>query len=81
MSKQVKHSFSQSKLGKQILTSVGQTTHSVTTRMTIMSAGYKVRSIQPLDQEAALKQGADLIGEAFLFSVAGALVVWEYDKR
>ena len=81
MSKRVKHNFSRSNVGKNILINVGQTTHALTTRMTILSAGYKVRSIQSLDKEAALAQGAELIGEAFLFSVAGALVIWEYDKR
>jgi hypothetical protein len=81
MAKRVKHNFSRSSIGKNILISVGQTTHALTTRMTILSAGYKVRSIQALEKEAALKQGAELIGEGFIFSVAGALVVWEYDKR
>ncbi len=31
--------------------------------MTIWSAGYKVRSIQPLDKDAALSQGAEFVGE------------------
>lgn len=48
--------------------------------MTIWSAGYKVRSIPELESDAAMKQGADFIGEFFIFSVAGGLVVWEYDK-
>lgn len=27
-----------------------------------------------------MKQGAEFMGEFFIFSVAGILVVWEYDK-
>lgn len=80
MSKTVKSSFKKHELSKGMLISIGQFTHRMTTRMTIWSAGYKVRSIQPLEKEAALAAGAEFVGEAFIFAVGGALVVWEYDK-
>ncbi len=80
MSKQVKHYFTKSPIGQQFLTVLGQTTHNVTTRLTIWSAGYRVKKIQALEPEKALSQGAELVGEAFVFGVAGSLVVWEYDK-
>lgn len=80
MSKRVKTSFTKSDVGKAVLISIGQFTHSLTTRMTIWSAGFKVRSIQPLENEAALVQGSELIGEAFIFTVAGGIVVYEYNK-
>jgi len=63
MAKRVKKSFKQYKFSRNILVGVGQLTHIVTTRMTIWSAGYKVRSIQALEKEAALSQGADFVGE------------------
>jgi hypothetical protein len=80
MSKQVKHYFTKSTLTNNLLITIGQTTNNITTRMQIWSAGYKVQNIKKLDKEAAVKQGAELVGEFFIFSVAGALVVWEYDK-
>ncbi len=80
MAKRVKSTFQQSAITKSMLVTLGQASHIVTTRMTIWSAGYKVRSIQPLDADKALSQGADLIGEAFIFGVGGAIVVWEYNK-
>lgn len=80
MAKRVKHTFKQSQLTQNILISVGQASHVITTRMTIWSAGYKVRSIQALDNEKALSQGADFIGEAFIFGVGGGIVIWEYNK-
>eukprot|EP01083_Nonionella_stella_P084836 234907_1 len=80
MAKRVKHTFKQSQLTQNILILVGQTSHVITTRMTIWSAGYKVRSIQALDKEKALSQGADFIGEAFIFGVGGGIVIWEYNK-
>jgi len=80
MSKRVKHYFMQSQVGQEVLVVIGQTTHNVTTRMQIWSAGYKVKNIQQLEPEKAISQGAEFIGEFFIFSVAGSLVVWEYDK-
>lgn len=58
--------------------SVGQASHAVTTRMTIWSSGYKVRSISKLEDEAALSRGADLLSEAIVFSVAAGVTVYEY---
>lgn len=63
MSKRVKSSFKQYAFTKNILIGVGQMTHVANSRMTIWSAGYKVRNIQALEKEAALSQGADFIGE------------------
>lgn len=62
MSKQVKHSFTKNPYTQQLLISIGQVTHNMTTRMQIWSAGYKVKSIQSLETENAIKQGADFIG-------------------
>lgn len=80
MAKRVKTTFKQYEFSKALLVSTGQFTNRITTRMTIWSEGYKVRSIKPLEKEAAISAGADFIGEAFIFSVGGSLVVWEYNK-
>ena len=79
-SKRIKHEFSRYNFTKQILIGIGQTTHSVTSRMQIWSAGYKVRSIKPLEEEKAIKDGAEFVGESFIFLVSGALLVWEYNR-
>jgi optic atrophy 3 protein len=80
VSKRIKHDFSRNIYTKQILISIGQATHSITSRMTIWSAGYTVRSITPLEVEAALTRGADFVGEAFVLMVSGSMVVWEYNR-
>eukprot|EP00731_Ephydatia_muelleri_P027835 Em0019g708a len=36
--------------------------------------------VQPLKEERAIEVGAELIGEAFIFSVAAAFVLYEYNK-
>jgi Optic atrophy 3 protein (OPA3) len=48
--------------------------------MTIWSSGYRVKSIKPLDQEKALKDGAEFVGEGFIFIVSFGLLLWEYNR-
>jgi len=48
--------------------------------MTIWSAGYRVRSITPLEEEKALKEGAEFVGETFILLVSGSWLVWEYNR-
>ena len=48
--------------------------------MQIWSAGYRVKKISPLEPEKALKDGAEFVGESFIFFVSGYLVVWEYRR-
>ena len=36
--------------------------------------------VQPLKEERAIEVGAELIGEAFIFSVAAVFVLYEYNK-
>lgn len=48
--------------------------------MTIWSAGYRVRNVKPLEEEKALKQGAEFVGESVIFVISGGWIVYEYDK-
>merc|ERR1719491_1500044 len=68
MAKKIKVVVSRNEITQNILVGIGQMTHTVTSRMTIWSEGYIVRSIKPLDRETAATQGA-------------GLVVWEYSKK
>ena len=80
LSKRIKHEFSRSGVTKNLLIGIGQTSHQVTSRMTIWSAGYTVRSITPLEKEKALSMGADFVGEFFILLVSGSTVVFEYNR-
>lgn len=80
LSKRIKHEFSRYEFTKQMLVGIGQTSHTLTSRMQIWSAGYRVRSIKPLEEEKALKDGAEFVGESFIFIVSGTLVVLEYNR-
>jgi hypothetical protein len=63
-----------------MLIGIGQMTHSITTRLTVWSAGYKVTSIKPLENEEALKRGAEFLGESVVFLTAGGVIIWEYSS-
>jgi hypothetical protein len=80
VSKRIKHEFSRYELTQQILIGIGQTSHSITSRLTIWSAGYKVRSITPLEKDKALSTGAEFVGESFIVMVSGGWIVWEYNR-
>jgi len=81
MSKKIKVECSNYIITQNALVNIGQTTNAVTARMKIWSEGYAVRSIKPLEREAAVTQGAEFVGEAFIFLVAGGIVLWEYNKK
>ncbi len=63
-----------------MLIGIGQLSHQFTSRLTIWSAGYKVRSITALEEEKALSTGAEFISESFLLIVSGGIVIWEYQR-
>jgi hypothetical protein len=46
----------------------------------IRAAGHKGLRIKPLDDATAFNQGAEVISEAFIFSIAGGLVCLEVIK-
>ncbi|KAL3794814.1 hypothetical protein ACHAW5_005235 [Stephanodiscus triporus] len=80
MAKHVKQQFVKKPIGRRFLIWIGQTQHAFGTRMTIWSSGYKVRHISPIEEGAALSQGADLLSESFVFFVSGSVVVYEYHR-
>jgi hypothetical protein len=80
LSKRIKHDFSRSTTTQGMLIGIGQMTHSITTRLTVWSAGYKVTSIKPLESDEALKRGAEFLGESIVFLTAGGVIIWEYSS-
>jgi hypothetical protein len=80
VSKRIKHEFSRYEITQRMLIGIGQTSHSITSRLTIWSAGYRVRSITPLENSKALSAGAEFVGESFIVMVSGGWIVWEYNR-
>ena len=62
------------------LEAVGQASHSLTSRMTIWSAGYKVRNIQALPSDKAVQTGSELVGESFVLVVSAGIIIYEYNR-
>mmetsp|Transcript_32807 Transcript_32807/g.50192 ORF Transcript_32807/g.50192 Transcript_32807/m.50192 type:complete len:199 (+) Transcript_32807:27-623(+) len=80
LAKRIKTDFSRHPLTSRVLISVGQTSHSITSRLTIWSAGYRVRSITPLEADKAKSVGADILGEGIVLTITAWTVVFEYDR-
>jgi optic atrophy 3 protein len=80
LSKQIKHWSAEKNFSKRVLIGIGQSSHSITSRMTIWSAGYKVKHITPLEEEKALSTGAEFVSEAFVLFVSAGAVIFEYNR-
>ena len=80
LSKRIKHEFSKSTTGTSLLEGMGQASHNITSRMTIWSAGYKVRNIQPLPSDKAIQMGSELVGESFVLFVSAGVIIYEYQR-
>ncbi|KAK8678200.1 hypothetical protein V6N13_143708 [Hibiscus sabdariffa] len=66
---------------RQFIISIAQANHQITTRMQrhIYSRATDVE-IRPLDEEKAVQAAVDLIGELFVFTVAGAMLIFEVQR-
>ncbi|XP_044460571.1 OPA3-like protein [Mangifera indica] len=66
---------------RQFIIGIAQANHRITTRMQrrIHSHATDVE-IRPLNEEKAVQAAVDLIGEIFIFSVAGAAVIFEVQR-
>jgi hypothetical protein len=80
LSKQIKHEFSRYEATQRFLIGIGEVSHQVSSRLTIWSAGYRVRGVKPLDEEKALKDGAEMLGESVIFLCSGIWMYYEYNK-
>jgi optic atrophy 3 protein len=80
VSKRIKTEFSKYEVTQRLLVRIGQLYHGFTSRMEIWSAGYKIRTINPIAEEKALKDGAEVVGESFVLGVSVTLVVLEYNR-
>ncbi|EDQ91948.1 uncharacterized protein MONBRDRAFT_23251 [Monosiga brevicollis MX1] len=63
----------------RFLIPVGQVTHWVGVRLRRLTLGSSRKEVTPLDAAGATEYGAEFLGEAFIYSVATALMVLEYN--
>ncbi|KAG0273564.1 hypothetical protein BGZ95_010626 [Linnemannia exigua] len=57
--------------------SVAQFSHKTEMQLKMKFLGYKVESIRPLNDARAVEMGANFLGEAIIFGVAGSLIILE----
>ncbi|KAI3925584.1 hypothetical protein MKW98_001438 [Papaver atlanticum] len=66
---------------RQLIVDFAQTNHRLTTTVQRRIYGHATDvAIQPLNEENAVKDAADLLGEMFVFSVAGAALIFEVHR-
>ncbi|KAG0324491.1 hypothetical protein BGZ99_001739 [Dissophora globulifera] len=62
---------------KDACISVAQFSHKTEMQLKMKFLGYKVESIRPLNDARAVEMGANFLGEAIIFGVAGSLIILE----
>ncbi|TKY71771.1 OPA3 protein [Spatholobus suberectus] len=66
---------------RQLIVNMAQANHQVTTKMQRRIYGHATDvEIRPLNEEKAVQAAVDLIGELFVFSVAGVLLIFEVQR-
>ncbi|KAG5579272.1 hypothetical protein H5410_049899 [Solanum commersonii] len=67
---------------RNFIISIAQANHRITTTMQRRIYGHATDvGIRPLNEEKAVQAAVDLLGELFVFSVAGAIVVFEVQRN
>ncbi|XP_072965031.1 OPA3-like protein [Typha angustifolia] len=66
---------------RQLIINIAQTNHRISTNIQRRIYGHATNvEIRPLNEEKAVQAAADLIGELFVFSVAGAALIFEVQR-
>uniref|UniRef100_A0ACD5VRE7 Uncharacterized protein n=1 Tax=Avena sativa TaxID=4498 RepID=A0ACD5VRE7_AVESA len=66
---------------RQLIINLAQANHRISTNIQRRIYGHSTQvEVRPLNEEKAVQAAADLIGELFVFSVAGAVVVFEVQR-
>ncbi|CAL5394594.1 unnamed protein product [Camellia sinensis] len=66
---------------RQLIVNIAQANHRFTTNMQRRIYGHATDvAIRPLNEEKAVQAAADLLGEFFVFTVAGAAVIFEVQR-
>ncbi|EXB54967.1 hypothetical protein L484_010547 [Morus notabilis] len=66
---------------RQLIVSIAQANHQFQTQMQRRIYGHATNvKIRPLNEEKAVQAAADLLGELFVFTVAGAAVIFEVQR-
>ncbi|XP_035539016.1 optic atrophy 3 protein homolog [Juglans regia] len=66
---------------RQFIINIAQANHRFTTKTQRRIYGHTIDAeIRPLNEEKAVKAAADLLGELFVFTVAGAAVIFEVQR-
>lgn len=59
---------------------IGELSHQATSRIDIISSGYRVVKINPLPVEDARSRGINFVSETFIFTVGVVVMLFEYSR-
>lgn len=62
----------------KVCSQIGQFNHTISSKISVMSLGHKIKSIKPLADQEAIDSGANFLGEGFIYSVSAAIICYEF---
>ncbi|CAG8518033.1 5619_t:CDS:2 [Ambispora gerdemannii] len=65
---------------REICINVAQTTHRLEMQLKLRLLNLPEEKIRPLNDAKAIEAGANFLGEAIIFGIAGSLIIWEQTR-
>ena len=81
MATSLKRSAVREGLMRRLCLSTGQLYHQVESRISLRLLGHEAKRVKEMKEEDAVQLGANFVSEAFLFSTAGLLLLWEMGRK
>jgi hypothetical protein len=78
--KQFKKSAENSPFWRNVFVQYAQWHYRMEYQITVRMLGHHTRNVKPLDEGKAAQLGSEVLSEAFVFGVAGLMVVFEYSR-
>lgn len=78
---QIKHQAQKPGIFRSLCNRYGQMHHKIESRMSLRLLGHSSKKIKDIPEELAVSTGANVLSEAFVFSVAAGLLVYEIQRK
>eukprot|EP00475_Leptophrys_vorax_P024956 TRINITY_DN3467_c0_g1_i1.p1 TRINITY_DN3467_c0_g1~~TRINITY_DN3467_c0_g1_i1.p1 ORF type:complete len:167 (-),score=58.95 TRINITY_DN3467_c0_g1_i1:28-528(-) len=80
LAKRFKASAESSPFWRSVFVRYAQWHYKMEYQITVKMLGHHTRNVKPLEENKAVQLGSEVLSEAFVFGVAGAMVVFEYNR-
>ena len=69
-----------SPLFSKLCSTIGQTVHTLSSRLNVLVSGYKFVGVKPLEYDVALSKGVEYIAEFIVIGASGTIIMIEFTR-